>query len=76
MQDFEFNIEQFIALMEEKPVLWDRHSENYKNRNLTMVAWKEICAAVRDDYESMDETNKNELSKFSLVDFHYVSIKK
>jgi len=44
----DIGIEMLISLVENKPVLWDKTSESYKNKQLNFTAWKEICKTIHD----------------------------
>jgi hypothetical protein len=37
------NKELLIALIEERPVLWDKSDDTNKDRNATKEAWNEVC---------------------------------
>jgi hypothetical protein len=39
MDDFEFDTEFFISLVETKPVLWDKTGDTYKDRNEAKTAY-------------------------------------
>lgn len=64
MFDFEFNVEKFLSLVEENTVLWDRSLDIYKNKTLTYEAWKEIAAKMKDDFDNLNQKDKDDLSKF------------
>ncbi|GFR95111.1 Myb/SANT-like transcription factor [Elysia marginata] len=51
--------EYLIAIVEHYPVLWDRTNESYKCSYSTAQAWKEVCRALFDNYDSLDEYDKN-----------------
>jgi hypothetical protein len=56
-----------ISFIEERPVLWDRTSETYKDKNLTLEAWREICKTVHLDIESLDERKRKEIGNSFLL---------
>ncbi|CAH1986954.1 unnamed protein product [Acanthoscelides obtectus] len=43
----ELDTELLIALIEARPVLWDKTSPIYKNRHETKEAWKEVCIQIQ-----------------------------
>ncbi|PNF25409.1 hypothetical protein B7P43_G09165 [Cryptotermes secundus] len=61
----EFNIdcELLITHIEERPVLWDKSSEGYKDRRLTLQAWKDICSHLKEDFETLGDKERNDLGK-------------
>jgi len=44
----DIDIEMLISLVENKPVLWDKTLESYKNKQLNFTTWKEICKTIHD----------------------------
>jgi hypothetical protein len=50
-----------ISFIEERPV------ETFKDRNLTLEAWREICKTVHPDFESFDERKKKKDKLFFFV---------
>lgn len=63
MSDLDIDVELLISMVEQRSVLWDRTLDIYKDKNLTLSAWKEICATVKEDFESLNEYEKIELVK-------------
>ena len=59
----EFNIdcELLITLVEERPVLWDKSSEEYKDRRLTLQAWKDVCSQLKEDFETLGDKERNDI---------------
>lgn len=54
-----------ISLIEARPVLWDKTSHMYKDRNETKKAWKEVCTELNNDFINYDEEKKNEYGKLA-----------
>lgn len=48
-----------ISLVEARPVLWDKTLNTFKDRNLTRDAWREVCCALKNDFEVMEDKEKN-----------------
>ncbi|CAH1953516.1 unnamed protein product [Acanthoscelides obtectus] len=59
----ELDTELLIALIEARPVLWDKTSPIYKNRNETKEAWKEVCIEMNSDFHVYSEEEKNKYGK-------------
>ncbi|KRT82969.1 Myb/SANT-like transcription factor, partial [Oryctes borbonicus] len=59
----EIDNELLITLVEERIVLWDKTAEDYKNRNKTLEAWKQICKVLKYGYDEMSEKEQNEIGK-------------
>lgn len=56
-------MELLISLVENRPVLWDKTQECYQNRQSSFAAWREICLAVNEGFETMSEKEKNDFGK-------------
>lgn len=65
----EIDNELLITLVEQRPVLWDKTAEDYKNRNKTLEGWKQVCRILKDNYDELSEKEQNEIGK----DFFIVS---
>nr|CAH7757982.1 unnamed protein product [Callosobruchus chinensis] len=52
-----------IALVEARPVLWDKTMYGFKDRNATRDAWREVCCALKEGFEEMQNKEKNEFGK-------------
>lgn len=56
--------EILISLIREKPVLWDKTLEIFKDRNATKNAWHEVCLEFRSDFDQLKEKDRNDFGKF------------
>ncbi|RVE41566.1 hypothetical protein evm_013783 [Chilo suppressalis] len=52
------DIEMFVTLVEERPMLWDKNSELYKNRYAAQKAWSEITLALNPSLENESNAEK------------------
>lgn len=57
------DMDVLISMVENRPALWDKTLESYKNKQTTFAAWKEICMALKDDFESLSDKEKNDFGK-------------
>lgn len=57
------SIKFLIHLVGERPALWDKTSESYRDRSLKETSWREICTFITDHYEHMQPEQKQEFSK-------------
>ncbi|CAH1988448.1 unnamed protein product [Acanthoscelides obtectus] len=62
MTEYDIDIELFITLVQEHPVIWDRSDKDYKHRNPTAQAWRDICSVLVENYSSEDEYKKSQIS--------------
>jgi hypothetical protein len=64
MSEVEVDVECLISLVEERPVLWDKTLDAYKDRNVTKSRWKEVCLELKNDFEDLGEKDSIEIGKF------------
>ncbi|CAH1958067.1 unnamed protein product [Acanthoscelides obtectus] len=55
--------EALILLIEHRTVLWDKNFNTYKNKQLTISAWREICCLLRPDFNELDEKESQAYGK-------------
>jgi len=60
----EFDIEFLITLVQERPVLWDKGLELYKDRNATKNAWREVLIELNPEFDVLDDKEKNLFGKY------------
>jgi hypothetical protein len=58
MSVIDINKELLIALVEERPVLWDKSDDIYKDRDATRKAWNEVCLGLKEDFETLGDSEK------------------
>lgn len=61
--EFIIDNDVLISLVESKPVLWDKRLDNFKDRVVTRDAWREVCCALKSDFEELEVKEKNEFGK-------------
>jgi hypothetical protein len=65
MSVIDINKELLIALVEERPVLWDKSDDIYKDRNATRKAWNEVCLGLKEDFDTLGDPEKKYLVSIS-----------
>jgi len=60
----EFDVEFLITLVQERPVLWDKGLELYKDRNATKNAWREVLIELNPEFDALDDKEKNLFGKY------------
>jgi len=55
MGDFEFHSDLLISFVEDRPVLWDKTDDIYKDRKETKKAWREVCICLQEDFEFLGD---------------------
>ncbi|XP_075987037.1 uncharacterized protein LOC142983823 [Anticarsia gemmatalis] len=58
MKEFKYNVIQLIEGVKDRPCLWDKTTENYKDRVERRLAWEEIFAMLEEGYENMTPEEK------------------
>lgn len=59
----EVDLEVLITLVHDRPILWDKTQESYKDRIQTRNAWVEVFKELNDGFEEMGQQEKNEYGK-------------
>ncbi|XP_026818990.1 uncharacterized protein LOC113557621 [Rhopalosiphum maidis] len=52
-----------ISAVECRPILWDKSQEMYRDRNGTKNAWEEVCVELKSNFNSLQNSEKNEFGK-------------
>lgn len=55
------NPEQLITLVQERGVLWDKILNDYKDKQLKIYAWREVCCVLIPDFVNLDEKKDNHM---------------
>ncbi|CAG5050453.1 unnamed protein product [Parnassius apollo] len=58
-----FDTEYLIKLVEDRPVIWDKTLITYRDRNLRAAAWHDICINLKEDFEDMEEKERQAFVK-------------
>ncbi|CAH0599084.1 unnamed protein product [Chrysodeixis includens] len=58
MREFKYDVIQLIHCVRDRPCLWDKTIENYKDRVERRCAWKEIFCILDESYEEMTPEEK------------------
>ncbi|CAK1596208.1 unnamed protein product [Parnassius mnemosyne] len=58
-----FDTEYLIKLVEARPVIWDKTLITYRDRNLRAAAWRDICINLKEDFEDMEEKERQAFVK-------------
>uniref|UniRef100_A0A1A9WQ01 MADF domain-containing protein n=1 Tax=Glossina brevipalpis TaxID=37001 RepID=A0A1A9WQ01_9MUSC len=66
------SIKFLIHLVGERPALWDKTSEMYKDRSLKETSWHEICAFINENYERMPPPIKEEFTKLVIKKWTHI----
>lgn len=69
MSKTNIDLELLITLIESEPIIWDKTLENYKDTNLRTAAWREVCTVLREDFQEMEEKERQSYGKFLFISF-------
>ena len=58
--DTSISIEIFISLIEERPNLWDKSLDMYKNKVATQNSWRDIFIIIYPDFETWEGKKRQE----------------
>lgn len=59
--------ELLIHLVQERPVLWDKTIDAFKDRNATRSAWREVCLQFRNNFDELEDSKKNAVCKYIQI---------
>lgn len=48
----DIQIETLITLVQERPVLWDKTEDVYKDKNLKLAAWRQVCLILKPNLDT------------------------
>jgi hypothetical protein len=60
----EINTELLITLVEERPAIWDKTLDCYKDKKLKESAWREKCVILKENFEELEQKQRQEFGKF------------
>lgn len=60
------DMDLLISLVRERPVVWDKTLEEFKYKNITNEAWKDICVKLYSDFDSLNDKDKDIFGKIYL----------
>ncbi|TMW54231.1 hypothetical protein DOY81_000730 [Sarcophaga bullata] len=66
------SVKFLIHLIGERPALWDKTSEEYKDRSLKETSWREICTFVNENYERMTPKAKEEFTRMIMKKWTHI----
>lgn len=69
LYDQQINREVLIAAIKDRPVLWNTFLEIYKDKTAKTAAWREIYIILKEDFEEMDQKDRQLFGKFLLRKF-------
>lgn len=58
-----FEIIDLIEAVEERTCIWDKRSDDYKDRNAKDKAWKEVCSILDSNYENSNAIERKQIGK-------------
>lgn len=67
MECDEIEVDHLIALVEARPLLWDKSLADNKNRLLVNFAWREVWCYLHNNFEALSDLEKNEFGKFVVL---------
>ncbi|XP_050314909.1 uncharacterized protein LOC126749250 [Anthonomus grandis grandis] len=62
----DIDVDKLISLVQERPQLWDRTLEEYKDRNKTRQNWIVVCSTLHPDYDELSDIEKKHYCQLIL----------
>lgn len=63
----EINTDLLIRLVEKWPALWDKTATEYRDKAVSVEAWKEIAVLSNTDWDELNPTQRKLYSMYYLV---------
>lgn len=76
-KDFNYDVIELIDAIRERPCLWDKSIENYKDKVERRLSWEEIFSILEEKYDEMSLEDKRFVGKFLklVARFHFITIR-
>lgn len=59
----EFDVELLITAVCNRPALWDKSLDIYKDRNEVAKSWMEVCRVIKEDFEALTISQQKKFGK-------------
>lgn len=56
--DQQIDRDVLIATVRDRPVLWNKFLDVYKDKTAKTAAWREICMILKEDFEEMEQQDR------------------
>ncbi|KAF5276976.1 hypothetical protein FQR65_LT16100 [Abscondita terminalis] len=63
MTSTEIDVDLLISLVQERPELWDRTLNIYKDRNKTTNSWRNVCVMLNPQFEQFSDNERKDYEK-------------
>lgn len=67
MREFKYDVVELIHAIKDRPCLWDRTIESYKDRVERRLAWNQVFSLLDERYESMTPEEKRVTSMYNIL---------
>lgn len=64
MREFKYDVVQLIHAVRDRPCLWDKTAEVYKDRLERRAAWEEVFSTLDENYQEMSSEQKRITGRF------------
>lgn len=71
MREFKYDVIELIHAVQERPCLWDKTSEIYKDRLERRAAWEQVFTLLEEKYEEMSSQEKRFTGLYILFDINF-----
>ena len=66
-QVFTYDVATLIELIDNKPCIWNKITDSYKDKIENSKAWRELCAFLEGDFHQMDRKKQHKISKCTFI---------
>lgn len=67
MREFQYDVVHLIQGVRDRPCLWDKTLDNYKDRVERRAAWEEIFRLLDDKYDELSREDKRITGTYSPI---------
>lgn len=58
-----FSVIDLIESVEQRPCLWDKRRDDYKDKGLKEKSWREVCNTLYENFEDINEHEQRRIGK-------------
>lgn len=66
---FRYDIITLIELIKNRPCIWDKTMDTFKDRSEKQKAWEEICAVLEKNFNKKDKHEQKRICKYGQTEF-------
>lgn len=73
MSQQDIDIDFLISLVQERPIIWDKSHDHYRDKFRTANECAAVCKKIFQDYEELEDQKKNKIGELLFIMIQYIS---